>query len=208
MNALAAFALLTIKSPRDAAMQILARDWPREALWTAFLLSVVLNTCVYTLQQVLFPLPPEVLLPRFAPGAYFAVVLVLQLSFIAMLATTGRWLGGQGDLPSLLALITWLQLLQAALNGAIVVVFLILPAAGGAAQHCRQYRCVLYPLAFRQRGAQVRLRLALAWGGFDGQPDPGVCSTLHRGSDRPSQSGTARKCMTSKNPCRLPDPLA
>ncbi|WP_323780618.1 YIP1 family protein [Leisingera sp.] len=128
MNALAAFALLTVKSPRDAAQQILAQDWPREALWTGFLLSVVLNTCVYTLQQVLFPLPPEVLIPRFAPGAYFAVILVLQFSFIAMLATTGRWLGGQGSLAALLALVTWLQLLQAGLNAAVVAMLLVLPA--------------------------------------------------------------------------------
>lgn len=127
MNALAAFALLTLKSPRDAAQQILAREWPREALWTAFLLSVVLNTCVYTLQQILLPLPPEVLLPRFSPGAYFAVVLILQISFISMLGTTGRWLGGRGDFTSLLALVTWLQLLQAGLNGAIIAVFLLLP---------------------------------------------------------------------------------
>ncbi|WP_027258908.1 YIP1 family protein [Leisingera aquimarina] len=128
MNTLAAFALLTVKSPRDAAQQILAQDWPREALWTGFLLSVVLNTCVYTLQQVLFPLPPEVLIPRFAPGAYFAVILVLQISFIAMLSTTGRWLGGQGNLAALLALVTWLQLLQAGLNAAIVAMLLVLPA--------------------------------------------------------------------------------
>ncbi|MEX0302275.1 MAG: YIP1 family protein [Leisingera sp.] len=127
MNTLAAFALLTLKAPRDAAQKILARDWPREALWTAYLLSVVLNTCVYTVQQILFPLPPEILLPNFTPGAYFAVVFVLQLGFIAMLATTGRWLGGQGDLTSLLALVTWLQLLQAGLNGSIVAVFLVLP---------------------------------------------------------------------------------
>ncbi|WP_245602984.1 YIP1 family protein [Leisingera methylohalidivorans] len=117
-----------MKSPRDAAQQILAQDWPREALWTGFLLSVVLNTCVYTLQQVLFPLPPEVLIPRFAPGAYFGVILVLQLSFIAMLATTGRWLGGQGNLAALLALVTWLQLLQACLNAAVVAMLLVLPA--------------------------------------------------------------------------------
>ncbi len=128
MNTLAAFALLTVKSPRDAAQQILAQDWPREALWTGFLLSVVLNTCVYTLQQVLFPLPPEVLIPRFAPGAYFAVILVLQISFIAMLSTTGRWLGGQGNLAALLALVTWLQLLQAGLNAAVVAMLLVLPA--------------------------------------------------------------------------------
>ncbi|KIC22418.1 YIP1 family protein [Leisingera sp. ANG-Vp] len=127
MNGLAAFALLTLKAPKDAAQQILAQDWPREALWTAYLLSVVLNTCVYTVQQILFPLPPEILLPNFTPGAYFAVVFVLQLGFIAMLATTGRWLGGQGNLASLLALVTWLQLLQAGLNGAIVAVFLVLP---------------------------------------------------------------------------------
>lgn len=128
MNALTTLALLTVKAPREAARRILAQEWPREALWTAFLLSVVLNTCVYTLQQVLFPLPPEVLLPRFSPGAYFGAVLVLQLAFIAMLATAGRWLGGQGNLAALLAVITWLQLLQAALNGAVIGLFLILPA--------------------------------------------------------------------------------
>lgn len=134
MNALAAFALLTVKDPRGAALQILARDWPREALWTAFLLSAVLSTCVYTLQHILFPIPAEASLPVFAPGATFALVLIIQIGFIAMLSATGRWLGGAGNLTSLLALITWLQLLQAGINGTLVLLALILPVLAGLLQ--------------------------------------------------------------------------
>lgn len=127
MKSLLEFAVFTIRSPQEAADRILARAWPREALWTAFLLSVVLNSCVYALQQILFPLPPELLLPRFSPGAYFAIVLALQASFIAVLSSTGRWLGGQGSFAELLALVTWLQLIQAGLNAAIIGMFLLLP---------------------------------------------------------------------------------
>lgn len=123
------FALTTLRSPSMAAQGILQREWPREALWTAFLLSVVLNTCVYTLQQmVLPPLPDDLVLLQFSPGVYFVAVLLLQLGFIAMLGTTGRWLGGQGGLPAILAVITWLQMLQAGLNGLIILMFLVAPA--------------------------------------------------------------------------------
>lgn len=128
MKTLLEFAIFTIRSPQEAAGRILAEAWPREALWTAFLLSVVLNSCVYALQQVLFPLPPEVLLPRFSPGAYLGVVLALQVTFIAVLSATGRWLGGQGSFAALLAVVTWLQLIQAGLNAAIIVLFLLAPA--------------------------------------------------------------------------------
>ncbi|MFW8634678.1 YIP1 family protein [Cribrihabitans pelagius] len=127
MSALADFALLTVKTPGEAARRLLERHWSREALWTAFLLSVVLNTLVYTLQRVLFPLPPEALLPRFSPGVYFGLMMVVQFSFIAMLTTAGRWLGGAGDLRALLVLVVWLQLLQAAANAAVSFVFLLLP---------------------------------------------------------------------------------
>lgn len=122
------FALTTLRSPSVAAQDILQRQWPREALWTAFLLSVVLNTCVYTVQQlVLPPLPDDLVLLQFSPGVYFVAVLLLQLGFIAMLGTAGRWLGGQGGLPAILAVITWLQMLQAGLNGLIILMFLLAP---------------------------------------------------------------------------------
>ncbi|MFW8593084.1 YIP1 family protein [Cribrihabitans neustonicus] len=127
MSVLADFALLTVRTPGEAARRLLERSWSREVLWTAFLLSVVLNTLVYTLQQVLFPLPAEVLVPRFSPGVYFALMMAVQIGFIAMLTTTGRWLGGDGDLKALLVLVVWLQLLQAAANAVVSFVFLVLP---------------------------------------------------------------------------------
>ena len=133
MKTLFDFAVVTVRSPQLAASRILAEPWPREALWTAFVLSVVLNSCVYALQQILFPLPPDLLLPRFSPGVYFAVVLALQVAFIAVLSTTGRWLGGQGDFTALLAVVTWLQLMQAGLNAALVVLFLVAPTMAALA---------------------------------------------------------------------------
>lgn len=133
MKSLLEFAAFTVRSPQLAADRILSASWPREVVWTAFLLSVVLNSCVYALQQILFPLPPEVLLPRFSPGAYFVVVLALQAAFVAMLSATGRWLGGQGSFLALLAVITWLQLMQAGLNTALIVMFLALPSLAALA---------------------------------------------------------------------------
>jgi hypothetical protein len=129
MKMLLDFALVTLRSPSAAAQSILQRNWPREALWTAFLLSVVLNTCVYTVQQIVLPpLPDDLAMLRFPPGVYFIAVLLLQIGFIAMLGTAGRWLGGQAGLSAILAVITWLQMVQAGLNGAIVLMFLVMPS--------------------------------------------------------------------------------
>ncbi|MGR3759399.1 YIP1 family protein [Roseobacteraceae bacterium NS-SX3] len=133
MNALTSLAVMTVTAPAQAARSILARSWPREVLWGGLLLSIVLNAMIYTLQQWLFPLPEGTVIPQLAPGAYFAAMLVLQVAFIAMLTISGRWLGGQGVLADLLAVLVWLQLLQAAAQGAVTVLFFVAPALAALA---------------------------------------------------------------------------
>ena len=94
-------------------------------------LAIALNAIIYSVQEILFPLPSEVVFPRLSPLGYFAVVLVLQVVFVYALQASGRWLGGRGKFDELLAVVVWLQLLQVALQLAMTLLFLVAPSLAG-----------------------------------------------------------------------------
>ncbi len=120
-------AVLTLRNPPQAARQVLALDLNREILWTGFALAVVLNSLFFTLQQVLIP-PPEGTPAIFTSHtAYFAMVAGGQAMFIYALYLAGTWMGGQGRLLDVLALLVWLQLLQAVAQAILLVLMLTLP---------------------------------------------------------------------------------
>ncbi|WP_270918203.1 YIP1 family protein [Parasedimentitalea psychrophila] len=123
--------MMTLTSPAQAARSILSVPWPRQLLWSAMVLAIALNAIIYSAQEILFPLPSEVVFPRLSPLGYFAVVLVLQVVFVFALQASGRWLGGQGKFDELLAVVVWLQLLQVALQLAMTVLFLVAPSLAG-----------------------------------------------------------------------------
>ena len=122
---------MTITSPALAARSILSVAWPRQALWCAMVLIVALNSIIYSLQEILVPLPSEVAFPRLSPLGYFTVVLVLQVVFIFALQASSRWLGGQGRMEGLLAVVVWLQFLQVVLQLAMTLLFLVAPSIAG-----------------------------------------------------------------------------
>jgi len=122
---------MTLTAPAQAARIILSIRWPKQALWTGLMLVIALNALIYSLHELLFPLPSDVLYPHFSPLSYFAVMLTLQVVFIYALFATGRWLGGQGNVDDLLALVVWLQLLQVAWQMALTLLFLVAPIMAG-----------------------------------------------------------------------------
>jgi len=122
---------MTLTAPAQAARAILSVQWPREVLWTSLVLAISLNALIYSVQELLFPLPSAVVFPRFSPLSYFAAMLMMQVVFIYALFVSGRWLGGQGRVEHLLAVVVWLQLLQVALQLAMTVLFLIAPVLAG-----------------------------------------------------------------------------
>jgi Yip1-like protein len=120
-------ALLTLRNPAQAARQVLALELGREVLWTGFALAVVANTFFFTLQQVLIPAPEGTPAIFTSHTAYFAMVAGGQAMFIYALYLAGTWMGGQGTLHDVLALMVWLQLLQAAAQALLLILMLTAP---------------------------------------------------------------------------------
>lgn len=123
--------IMTITAPAQAARTILSIQWPRQVLWGGLALAIVLNAMIYSIQELVFPLPADVIFPRLAPLSYFAVMLILQIVFVFALFASGRWLGGQGRVEDLLAVVVWLQLLQVVLQFTMTLLFLIAPGLAG-----------------------------------------------------------------------------
>lgn len=118
----------TLSSPKDAADQLIAlrRGVSSEALWSAVVLAAVLNTLVISLGMQLLPPSPEqvALMPRvfFRPGllAIFAAGAIVLMVFV--LHWAGRMMGGKGDLRDMLAVVTWLQIIQVGLQLVVLIV--------------------------------------------------------------------------------------
>jgi hypothetical protein len=121
-------AIQTVLKPAEAARVILSRDWPREALWTALFLGLVLNTLLYALQMILFPAPAGVQTISLGISAYFGLNLLIQLSLIYGVTFTGRFLSGTARLDQVMALMIWLLLIQAAAHALMLVLAFISPA--------------------------------------------------------------------------------
>lgn len=120
-------AIQTITTPAEAARAILSRDWPREALWTGLFLGLVLNTLLYALQQVLFPVPAGAQVIQMGTTSYLAMNLAIQLALIGGVTLAGRFLSGQGRADQVMALLVWLLLLQAAGHAVMLLVILLSP---------------------------------------------------------------------------------
>ena len=126
-DAIKALALETVQSPRTAAQQIMGLNLGREVLWPALVLMACLNSIVYsiTLLAVDRSLLPAMLAN---PLMFFMLVTGLQVLTVHGFYWGGRILGGEGDLGEMLSLMVWIQALQAAANGALLVLLFISPA--------------------------------------------------------------------------------
>ncbi|WP_424833630.1 Yip1 family protein [Ruegeria sp.] len=121
-------AVLTITSPAEAARQVLANCPPRDVLWLAFALAVVLNTLVQAASALLFPVVDPELQVLYDPvwQVLFTTAGALLLS-IGAFFLIGRLFGGEGSFDGIMALLIWLQYLQVAAQALIFFIVMILP---------------------------------------------------------------------------------
>ena len=110
---------MTLFDPKEAAgrIMILRQGVSNESLWSAVVLVAVLNALIISLGMQVFPpteqdltvVPPfmtrPALLAVFAAGAIVITIFMLHWA--------GRMLGGQGDLRDMLAVFSWLEMVQA-----------------------------------------------------------------------------------------------
>lgn len=120
-------AITSVKDPATAARALMAMQIPRKALWIALVLVAVLNTLLFVLSNVVMPGPSP--LPEIfdSPGLYLAIVVVGLILTTYSIYGVGRVMGGKGSLNDVMVLVVWLQVLRVAVQGAALVLVLLLP---------------------------------------------------------------------------------
>ncbi len=120
-------AVLTVTRPADAARALVAMQFPREVLWTALFLAVILNTLLYSVSNMLAPAPSPFPALFAIPAVYLVIIgtgLVLSIYSIHWI---GRMMGGQGSLNDVMTLIVWLQYMRIAVQVATLVLAVTIP---------------------------------------------------------------------------------
>ncbi len=125
----------TLRAPGAAAERILALNLPRNFLWMALVLMGVLNGIVYSMFLQIGPSPdpdkPQMIPAVLQSPMVFTLFLVGALAITVIALTwVGRSMGGKAQVPQILALIGWLQVLRLVVQVALFVLMLALPLAG------------------------------------------------------------------------------
>ncbi|MEQ9258066.1 MAG: YIP1 family protein [Roseovarius sp.] len=130
----------TLTDPRGAGLEVIALQLPVQALWMALMLTSVLLSLMVSALFHSAPLPGDEMgeLIRMSPAyrapLVFAIINWVQaVVSVFVLHWIGRGLGGQGEMPDMLAVLIWLQVVSLAMAVVLFVVGLVLPLLGGLA---------------------------------------------------------------------------
>jgi hypothetical protein len=120
----------TVSNPREGAETVLALGLPRQALWLAFALVVVLSMFLGDLLYLLAGLPGDGALTGPLAGSPIVAGL-LQGAFLFLMAHAvthiGRMFGGMGRFEEALALVVWLQFIFICVQVLQLVAVLVVP---------------------------------------------------------------------------------
>jgi len=117
----------TLRSPRNAAEQIIGWQLSRDVLWTALALVAVLNTFVIVL--LIQVAQPDMPMPSYfsAPLALYVLLAGILVVYVHAIYWAGLAIGGQGALGDVLALVVWLQVLRAIAQVGVLVLTVLVP---------------------------------------------------------------------------------
>lgn len=120
-------AVLSLTDPSTAARQLLDMQVPRNILWMLLLLVTVCNTILFTISDLLAPVPgplsdligsPFIMLGMVAGG------LILTVYSISL---SGRLVGGTGTFYKVMVLIVWLQVLRLVVQATVLFLMMSIP---------------------------------------------------------------------------------
>lgn len=123
----------SLSDPAEIAGEIVAMEWPREALWTALALVTVLNVLLLALLQMISPVPDALEQQGIvlSPFTYTLLVGAFLVLFVVTVQGFGRMLGGQGNFDATLTLMVWFQVISLSLEAVQFVLVLVSPVIGG-----------------------------------------------------------------------------
>lgn len=124
----------TVSNPREGAETVLALGLPKQALWLAFALVVVLSMLLGDLLYLLADLPRDGAMTG-PLGASPLVMGLMQGAFLFLMAHAvthvGRLFGGTGRFDEALALIVWLQFIFLCVQVLQLAAVLVIPPMAG-----------------------------------------------------------------------------
>jgi hypothetical protein len=115
MNNLVAMAWRSVKNPREGAAEILALGVPREALWPALALVVVLSILLANVTALLLAGDAAVAMPV-GPAATGFIQLALLVVMVFAVFWIGRAMGGTGSFEESVLIVAWLQFIMVCLQ--------------------------------------------------------------------------------------------
>ncbi len=120
----------SIMEPTDSARKAIAMNIPRDALWTALALIVVMNVIMVVLLQMISPAPVAFQERAFAmsPFGFVAILSIFLVMFVFGLFYAGQIMGGAGTLHGALTIIVWFQSISLTLEAIQLVLVVISPA--------------------------------------------------------------------------------
>jgi hypothetical protein len=124
----------TVANPREGAETILSLGLPREALYLAFALVVVLSMILGDVLYLIAGLPEDG--PMTGPLAGSPIMMgLLQAGFLYIMAHAitriGRMFGGTGHFEEALALVIWLQFIFICVQVVQLIAVLVMPPIAG-----------------------------------------------------------------------------
>lgn len=126
-----ALVMETVRRPADAAHRITGWRIEPSILWMGFALTVLLNTLLFHVSSLIYPMPSgAIALPGlFSSPFLYAGVMGGGLLLMALVLTrVGALLGGVGRFEDVLTLLVWLQVLRLAAQVIVLVLMVVLPA--------------------------------------------------------------------------------
>ncbi len=131
LNALLAMAWRTVRNAREGAEEILSLGVPREALWTALALVVVVSTLLTQATALL--LTGEARMPGLpiGPTAAGFIQLLILVGMVFAIFWIGRAMGGTGSFEEAVLLVAWLQFIMVCLQVLQTVAIFVMPPLTG-----------------------------------------------------------------------------
>jgi hypothetical protein len=131
LNSLLAMVWRTVRNPREGATELLSLGVPREALWPALALVVVLSILFAQVTSLLMTGQAGMGGMPIGPAATGFIQLLLLVVMVFAIFWIGRAMGGSGSFEEAILLVAWLQFIMVCLQVVQAAALLILPPVAG-----------------------------------------------------------------------------
>lgn len=123
----------TVQNPREGASEVLSLGLPRDALWTAVALVVVLSILLSQFSALMMGASGAAPMAGIgiSPVMGGLVQLGLLVGMAAAIHLVGRAMGGSGSFPEALLLMAWLQFIMICVQVVQLLAILVIPPLTG-----------------------------------------------------------------------------